>query len=180
MPQGNVGTPLSAFMELIRQCKLPAHVIKKLRLEFPKSRTCRRYGAVQMDYGTSAIGIACSGAEGISADVRHGDGGEGTVSKSIQLIENHDVVFVLQGGGDGSSDDDSGGGDGEEEEDGDDDGDDVEEWDKYEALHDDVDKQVTSLSFYWVLFHSTGCSLLHTLIHVTHCTLHSPLVCDTP
>lgn len=58
----------------------------------------------------------------------------------------------MQGGGDGSSDDDSGGGGGEEKEDGDDDGDDVEEWDKYEALHDDVDKQVTSLSFYWVLF----------------------------
>ena len=51
MPRGNVGTPLQTFMELIRSCKLPGHVIKKLRLEFPKSRTTRRYGAVKLDYG---------------------------------------------------------------------------------------------------------------------------------
>ena len=51
MPRGNVGTPLKMFMDLIRSCKLPGHVIKKLRLEFPKSRTTRRYGAVKMDYG---------------------------------------------------------------------------------------------------------------------------------
>lgn len=53
MPQGNVGTPLCVFMELIRTCKLPAYVIKKLNLEFPKSRSKKRYGAVGMDYGTS-------------------------------------------------------------------------------------------------------------------------------
>ena len=51
MPIGNVGTPLKTFMDLIRSCKLPGHVIKKLRLEFPKSRSTRRYGAVKMDYG---------------------------------------------------------------------------------------------------------------------------------
>ena len=53
MPQGNVGTPLSTFMALIRSCKLPSHVIKKLQLEFPKSRSKKRYGAVNLDYGTS-------------------------------------------------------------------------------------------------------------------------------
>ena len=52
MPQGNVGTPLSTFMTLIRTCKLPAHVIKKLQLEFPKSRSNKRYGAVKFDYET--------------------------------------------------------------------------------------------------------------------------------
>ena len=51
MPQGNVGTPLSTFMTLIRTCKLPGHVIKKLQLEFPKSRSSKRYGAVKFDYG---------------------------------------------------------------------------------------------------------------------------------
>ena len=55
MPQGNVGTPLSVFMDLIRSCKLPAYVIKKLGLEFPKSRSKKRYGAVGLDYGTSVI-----------------------------------------------------------------------------------------------------------------------------
>lgn len=50
MPQGNVGTPLKTFMASIRSCKLPTHVIKKLRLEFPKSRSTRAYGAVKLDY----------------------------------------------------------------------------------------------------------------------------------
>ena len=52
MPRGNVGTPLSTFMQLIRSCKLPSQVIRKLQLEFPKSRTRKRYGAVALDYGT--------------------------------------------------------------------------------------------------------------------------------
>lgn len=45
-----MGTPLSTFMTLIRNCKLPGRVIKKLRLEFPKSRSSKRYGAVKFDY----------------------------------------------------------------------------------------------------------------------------------
>jgi hypothetical protein len=52
MPRGNVGTPLSTFMQLIRSCKLPSQLIGKLQLEFPKSRTKKRYGAVALDYGT--------------------------------------------------------------------------------------------------------------------------------
>ena len=50
MPYGNVGTPTSVFMELICQCKLPGRVIKRLNLEFPKTRSKRRYGAVGLDY----------------------------------------------------------------------------------------------------------------------------------
>ena len=38
-------------MSLIRACKLPSHVIRKLRLEFPKSRSSKRYGAVSFKYG---------------------------------------------------------------------------------------------------------------------------------
>lgn len=56
MPRGNVGTPLATFMALIRSCKLPSHVIRKLRLEFPKSRSVRRYGAVPLDYGPKTGG----------------------------------------------------------------------------------------------------------------------------
>ena len=74
MPQGNVGTPLSAFMELIRQCKLPSRVIKKLRIEFPMSRTQRRYGAVQMDYGTTSVGTTHSEMEGCTTNTTHEEG----------------------------------------------------------------------------------------------------------
>ena len=51
MPHGNVGTPTSVFVGLIQQCRLPGSIIKKLNLEFPKTRSKRRYGAVGLDYG---------------------------------------------------------------------------------------------------------------------------------
>lgn len=50
MPQGNVGTPLSVFLELIRTCRLPPRVIKKLQLNFPKTGSSRRYGNVPFKY----------------------------------------------------------------------------------------------------------------------------------
>lgn len=50
MPKGNVGTSLSTFMALIRACRLPARLIKKLQLEFPKSRSSKKYGAVAFEY----------------------------------------------------------------------------------------------------------------------------------
>lgn len=52
MPQGNVGTPVAVFMELIKTCRLPSHVIRKLKLNFPVKKRKKCYGAVPMDYGT--------------------------------------------------------------------------------------------------------------------------------
>ncbi|XP_070542867.1 G patch domain-containing protein 3-like [Ptychodera flava] len=51
MPNGNVGTPTSFFLKLIRTCRMPPSLIKKLGLVFPKSRSMRRYGNVPFDYG---------------------------------------------------------------------------------------------------------------------------------
>ena len=51
MPNGNVGTPTMYFMDLIKQCRLPPSVIKKLGLTFPKTKTNKRYGNVPFDYG---------------------------------------------------------------------------------------------------------------------------------
>lgn len=50
MPFGNVGTPLSVFLELIRACRLPPLVIKKLQLDFPRTGSSRRYGNVPFQY----------------------------------------------------------------------------------------------------------------------------------
>ena len=47
---GSVGTPTSFFFEQIAKCQLPASLIKKLGLKFPKQRTNRRYGNVPFDY----------------------------------------------------------------------------------------------------------------------------------
>ena len=52
MPNGNVGTTTKTFLEMIRQCKLPPLVIRKLGLTFPKQRSNRKYGDVHFDYGT--------------------------------------------------------------------------------------------------------------------------------
>lgn len=50
MPFGNVGTPLKVFLELIRACRLPPRIIKKLQLDFPKTGSSRRYGNVPFEY----------------------------------------------------------------------------------------------------------------------------------
>lgn len=87
MPQGNVGTPTATFMRLINSCRLPTKVIRKLKLEFPKSRTKRRYGAVPLDYGSEVTsetndpvgeGVSEVGWEGGSARVPAGikEGGD--------------------------------------------------------------------------------------------------------
>jgi hypothetical protein len=71
MPNGNVGTPTKVFTDLIRDCRLPPAVIKKLGLSFPKMRSKRRYGNVPFDYGLESN----SGAEDEDV-VLSGDGHE--------------------------------------------------------------------------------------------------------
>ena len=54
MPHGNVGTPSKVFLELIKQCRLPAKVIANLGLIFPKSRSKAIYSNVMHNYGESS------------------------------------------------------------------------------------------------------------------------------
>ncbi|XP_054855579.1 G patch domain-containing protein 3 [Eublepharis macularius] len=53
MPFGNVGTPLRVFLELINSCRMPARAIRKLQLQFPKTGSSRRYGNVPFTYKES-------------------------------------------------------------------------------------------------------------------------------
>ncbi|XP_048638659.1 G patch domain-containing protein 3, partial [Marmota marmota marmota] len=53
MPNGNVGTPLRVFLELIRACRLPPRIITQLQLQFPKTGSSRRYGNVPFEYEDS-------------------------------------------------------------------------------------------------------------------------------
>nr|XP_030729131.1 G patch domain-containing protein 3 isoform X1 [Globicephala melas] len=53
MPNGNVGTPLRVFLELIRACRLPPRIITQLHLQFPKTGSSRRYGNVPFKYEDS-------------------------------------------------------------------------------------------------------------------------------
>lgn len=50
MPNGNVGTPVKTFLQLIQSCRLPPRLIRKLGLTFPKTSSSRRYGNVPFQY----------------------------------------------------------------------------------------------------------------------------------
>ncbi|XP_038613957.1 LOW QUALITY PROTEIN: G patch domain-containing protein 3 [Tachyglossus aculeatus] len=110
MPNGNVGTPLRVFLDLIRACRLPPRVITKLRLTFPKTGSSRRYGNVPFRYRDAETAereeIPESGPGG-DGD-QPGPGGEAETS--------------------GSDEDDDRG----------------EEWERHEALHEDVTAQERS------------------------------------
>lgn len=50
MQNGNVGTPVKVFLQLIQSCRLPPRLIRKLGLTFPKTGSNRRYGNVPFQY----------------------------------------------------------------------------------------------------------------------------------
>ncbi|NP_001074099.1 G patch domain-containing protein 3 [Danio rerio] len=55
MPSGNVGTPVSVFLQLIQSCRLPPRLIRKLGLTFPKTGSNRRYGNVPYQYHNTRV-----------------------------------------------------------------------------------------------------------------------------
>ncbi|KYO37059.1 G patch domain-containing protein 3 [Alligator mississippiensis] len=130
MPQGNVGTPLSVFLELIRTCRLPPRVIKKLQLNFPKTGSSRRYGNVPFKYQDT---------ETFAQELVYTAAGDEITEESEPVISS--------GVSDQTHDDDDdgigerSGKEKSEESHSDDDDDRCEEWERHEALHEDVTKQ---------------------------------------
>ncbi|NXI79037.1 GPTC3 protein, partial [Rhipidura dahli] len=124
MPFGNVGTPLSVFLELIRACRLPPRVIKKLQLDFPKTGSSRRYGNVPFEYqNTETV------AEQERVYTAAGDEiteGEEPVTHPARPEEDEE----------GPEEEEE-----EEESHSGDDNDTCEEWERHEALHEDVAQQ---------------------------------------
>ncbi|XP_020838887.1 G patch domain-containing protein 3 [Phascolarctos cinereus] len=123
MPNGNVGTPMHVFLELIQACRLPPRIITQLQLQFPKTGSSRRYGNVPFEY------------------------------EDMEIVEQEELVYTAQGeeipatpqgscptpitaetqGGPKEDE--------EEESHSDDDNDTCEEWERHEALHEDVTGQ---------------------------------------
>ncbi|XP_071993127.1 G patch domain-containing protein 3 [Engystomops pustulosus] len=117
MPQGNVGTPVAVFLQLIRSCRLPPKLITRLGLKFRRSG--RRYSSVPYAYaGTETIEIE----EGVYTASGHEINGGG--SCAINVNEDED--------------------DPEEQSDSEQDNDTCEEWERHEALHEDVTSQERS------------------------------------
>lgn len=124
MPNGNVGTPLRIFLELIRSCRLPPRIITQLQLQFPKTGSSRRYGNVPFRYEDSEMVEQ-------EEHVYTAEGAEipqGTCLKDIPASS-------------GGEPEEEGEKEEEEESHSDDDDDRGEEWERHEALHEDVTRQ---------------------------------------
>lgn len=114
MPNGNIGTPSQYFLEQIRQCRLPASVIAKLGIETQKRK--KKFGEVPFQYNVTGSSVDSSTkfqTIGNVPDV------EGDPTESIRKNQN-------------PKDNDEGK---------DDDDDQCEEWERHEALHEDVTEQ---------------------------------------
>ncbi|XP_074782261.1 G patch domain-containing protein 3 isoform X1 [Athene noctua] len=127
MPYGNVGTPLKVFLELIRACRLPPRIIKKLQLDFPKTGSSRRYGNVPFEYQDTETVIEEERVYTAAGDEITEE--EGPVARS-------EVTHP-----DSAEEDEEGHEKEKQESRSDDDNDTCEEWERHEALHEDVTKQ---------------------------------------
>ncbi|XP_072317111.1 G patch domain-containing protein 3 [Eucyclogobius newberryi] len=148
MPNGNVGTPVTVFLQLIQSCRLPPRLIKKLGLVFPKTSSNRRYGNVPFQYRNTCTLPA--GEETVFTAAGHEISGPGKFTPLLfgrikpndnsQTEHIEDPETKEEGEGEGE-------GEGEEEDDedlqsdADDDDDFCEEWERHEALHEDVTSQ---------------------------------------
>ncbi|XP_069751589.1 G patch domain-containing protein 3 isoform X2 [Narcine bancroftii] len=128
MPNGNVGTPLKIFLELIQACRLPPRIITKLCLKFPKTSSSRRYGNVPFLYQNST-----------SVHRKRRVETETTEENPHQDSAPHVLEFKMK---QGTGQEKSQMGDQEEENShSEDDDDDCEEWERHEALYEDVTTQ---------------------------------------
>lgn len=122
MPQGNVGTPVGVFLQLIRSCRLPPKLITRLGLQFRRSG--RRYSSVPYVY----VGTETSEKE-----------------EGVYTANGHEIS---EGGSSGSdvlqSDVPEQSNDPEEQSHSEDDNDTCEEWERHEALHEDTTSQERS------------------------------------
>ena len=154
MPNGNVGTPLAIFKELIRACKLPPHVITKLDLDFSAGKSRKRYTNVSLDYKSiergrsgSFINRETEKKEKTSDFVKKRDNdrleesgassrfGEEASYKDDRLEDNDSDVDRTCSVLDNDNDLDDNVIDSDNKDD------DAEEWDRHESLHNDVTSQ---------------------------------------
>ncbi|XP_077965567.1 G patch domain-containing protein 3-like [Styela clava] len=129
MPRGNIGTTLREFMNLINQCKLPPRIIKKLDLKFPTTGSLRRYGNVPFEYADAWEKIHSGGstytANGETIEVDVEIDYEETSKKEKTLLHEKNETKIDSGHiSDPDADDDT-----------------CEEWERHEALHNDVTSQ---------------------------------------
>ncbi|KAK2844357.1 hypothetical protein Q5P01_011016 [Channa striata] len=136
MKNGNVGTPIKVFLQLIQSCRLPPRLIRKLGLTFPKTSSNRRYGNVPFQYQDTYILPATE--ETVLTAAGHEITGPGTFaappSGPRQLVDCTETIETDEPQKDEE----------DTQSNVDDDDDCCEEWERHEALHDDVTSQERS------------------------------------
>ncbi|XP_061920248.1 G patch domain-containing protein 3 [Entelurus aequoreus] len=138
MQNGNVGTPVKVFLQLIQSCRLPSRLIRKLGLTFPKTGSNRRYGNVPFQYQDTCTLPATE--ETVLTAGGHEISGPGAFAARMS-------TQTQQAGDCETTESDDPQGDEEEkdvESNSDDDDDFCEEWERHEALHDDITSQERS------------------------------------
>lgn len=113
MPNGNIGTPSVYFLEQIRMCRLPASVITKLGIQTQKRK--KTFGEVPFEYEKTDAPSSSSNYRTIE-DIPNEEEDPTEKVKRNQNPEDND---------EGKDDDD----------------DQCEEWERHEALHEDVTEQ---------------------------------------
>lgn len=138
MQNGNVGTPIRVFLQLIQSCRLPPRLIRKLGLTFPKTSSSRRYGNVPFQYHNTCTLPATE--ETVLTAAGHEISGPGSLrAPSSKPRARPEDAHASE------DDDDAQKEEGEDaESNADDDDDCCEEWERHEALHDDVTSQERS------------------------------------
>ncbi|KAM8826019.1 G patch domain-containing protein 3 [Synchiropus picturatus] len=141
MQNGNVGTPIKVFLRLIQSCRLPPRLIRKLGLTFPKTSSNRRYGNVHFQYrdthtlpATEDTVLTAAGHE-IS-----GPGVLRTISSGKKLTDETETSEPERQEEEEMEEEENQ--DVQSNEDDDDDR--CEEWERHEALHEDVTSQERS------------------------------------
>lgn len=111
MPQGNVGTPTKTFFNLVNRCLLPPSIIKKLELSFPRHIKRKQYSAVPPYYINAKFPKSHSTLSSKTA---------AQTNSSAQTKSSKEAFFTKSEIEDKNNSDDG------------------EDWERHEALHDDV------------------------------------------
>ncbi|XP_038141450.1 G patch domain-containing protein 3 [Cyprinodon tularosa] len=141
MQNGNVGTPIRVFLQLIQSCRLPPRLIRKLGLTFPKTGSSRRYGNVPFQYYNTCT--LPSTEETVLTAAGHEISGPGSLiapsSRSRLMADDVHATEADETQNEAAEEE------GEDvQSNADDDDDCCEEWERHEALHDDVTSQERS------------------------------------
>ncbi|KAI1894935.1 hypothetical protein AGOR_G00120880 [Albula goreensis] len=139
MPCGNVGTRIAVFLQLIRTCRLPPRLIRQLGLSFPASASRRRYGNVPYQYqDTATVQPTHESVYTARGEQIVGPAGGAAAPSSHPPGKAAPTPATAPGPKTALPE-------GEESESGPDDDDDgCEEWERHEALHEDVTSQERS------------------------------------